>query len=262
MAPLNRCSVFAVRNYIKNAKIPTCNPQRATRNAQLVTRHSNLSFGFTLLEIIITIFIFSIVVSTVLVSFNTILSTANAVDTDAFLYEMGKNCLNRMIIDLNAIYISQPPAYKVPDIDDPPDPYRFFGDASQAGATTFGRLRFASFSHLPFGNRTADGIAEITYYVKETEDQKYVLKRQDNLEPYPSFEEKNIDPILCRDVLSLSFAYVDVEDQEFENWDSESEAFDRATPIAVKIRLAFGDEERPLTFETSVSLPVYREKIE
>jgi prepilin-type N-terminal cleavage/methylation domain-containing protein len=226
------------------------------------TRNQILSPGFTLLEIIITIFIFSIVLSILFVSFNTILSTADAVDTDASSYEMGKNCLDRMIVDLTAVYVAQPPVYKVPDIDDPLDPYRFVGDSSQAGDTTFGRLRFASLSHLPFGKRVTGGVAEITYYVQETEDQTYVLKRQDNLEPFPAFEEKQTDPILCRNVRSLSFAYVDAEREESENWDSESESYDRATPVAVKIRLSFGDDKRPMIFETTAELPVYREKIE
>jgi len=242
----------------------TLNSERldTNRNSKLETRNSKLSPGFTLLEIIIAIFIFSIVVSTLFVSFNTILSTANAVDTDASSYEMGKNCLDRMIIDLTAVHVTRPPAYRVPDIDDPPDPYRFSGDSSQAGDETFGRLRFTSLSHLSFEKRITDGIAEISYYVQETEEQTYVLKRQDNLEPYPSFEEKHTDPILCRNVRSLSFAYFDAEGEEFESWDSESEEFDRATPVAVKIRISFGDENRPLIFETTVSLPVYREKIE
>jgi len=230
--------------------------------SKIENRKSKIPQGFTLLEIIIAIFIFSIVVSTLFVSFNTILSTANAVDTDASSYEMGKNCLDRMIIDLTAVHVTRPPAYRVPDIDDPPDPYRFSGDSSQAGDETFGRLRFTSLSHLSFEKRITDGIAEISYYVQETEEQTYVLKRQDNLEPYPSFEEKHTDPILCRNVRSLSFAYFDAEGEEFESWDSESEEFDRATPVAVKIRISFGDENRPLIFETTVSLPVYREKIE
>jgi hypothetical protein len=136
------------------------------------------------------------------------------------------------------------------------------GDSSQAGDKTFGRLRFASLSHLTFGKRVTGGVAEITYYVQETEDQTYVLKRQDNLEPYPAFEEKETDPILCRNVRSLSFAYVDAEEEESENWDSESELFDRATPVAVKIRISFGDEKRPFIFETAMELPVYREKVE
>jgi general secretion pathway protein J len=238
------------------------NSKLETRKLQLEIRNSKLPQGFTLLEVIITVFIFSIVLSTLFVSFNTILSTADAIDTDASSYEMGKNCLDRMIIDLTAVHVTRPPTYRVPDIDDPPEPYRFTGDSSQAGDETFGRLRFTALSHLPFENRLVDGIAEISYYVQETEEETYVLKRQDNLEPYPSFEEKYTDPILCRNIRSFTFTYFDAEGEAFENWDSEDEAYDRATPVAVKIALTFGDENRQLVFETTVSLPVFREKIE
>ncbi len=257
---INRYSGPAGGGRTRYLKLETGNSKLETRHAQPATR--NPQPGFTLLEIVIAIFIFSIVVSTLFVSFNTLLSTAGAVDTDASSYEMGKNCLDRMIIDLTTVYVTRPPVYKVPDIDDPPDPYRFIGDSSQAGDTGFGRLRFTALSHLPFKEGVFDGIAEISYYVQETEDKTYVLKRQDNLEPYPSFEEKNTDPILCRHVQSLSFSYMDEEGEEYESWDSDSEAFDRATPVAVKIRLSFGDENRPLIFKTTVALPAFREKIE
>jgi len=228
------------------------NAERGTANAT----------GFTLLEILITIFIFSIVVSTVFVSFNTVMSTASAVDRDTTLYEMGKNCLDRMLLDLSAVYALQPPQYRVPDIDDPPDPYRIVGDVSDAGGTAFGRLRFASFAHLPIDGNPAEGISEIVYYVQEIDDREFVLRRRDHLEPYEPFEERKTDPVLCRRVLSLSFTYLDEEWEESDRWDSESKEFDRATPAAVKIRLSLGEESRPLLMETVLGLPVARKGIE
>jgi len=217
--------------------------------------------GFTLLEILITLLIFSILASTLFVSFNTLLSSAGAIDTDASDYEMGKNCLDRMLLDLTAIHVSRPPEYRVPDIDDPPDPFRILGDFSQAGESTFGRLRFAALSHLPLDRRPDGGIAQIVYYVQEAEDQTYELRRQDMLEPYPEVEERASDPILCRKVRSLSFTYYTAEGEEFESWDSESKEYDRSTPVAVKILLSFGQDSNPLTFGTMVQLPVNREKV-
>ena len=67
---------------------------------------------------------------------------------------------------------------------------------------------------------------------------------------------------MCRKVLSLSFTYNDSELEELDEWDSESPDVDRATPRAVAIRLSFGDENAPLSIETKVVLPVYREKIQ
>ena len=80
--------------------------------------------------------------------------------------------------------------------------------------------------------------------------------------PYPEFEESGTDPVLCRKVRSLSFTYYDSELEEHDSWDSEGPDVDRSTPIAVGIRLSFGDENAPFFFETKVALPVYREKIE
>lgn len=236
--------------------------ERFPPSAGFDVRRLSLTRGFTLLEILVTFFIFSIVVSTVFVSFNSVLSTAAAVDRDTALYEMGKNCLDRIFYDLTAVHAQTPPQYRVPDIDDPPDPYRFVGDVSEIGGGTFGKLRFASLSHLAIDGNPAAGIAEIVYYVQESDDQQFVLKRRDHLEPYEPFEEKKTDPVLCRNVLSLSFTYLDGEWEESDRWDSEDKESGWATPAGVKIRLGLGDAGRPLMMETIVGLPVVRKKIE
>jgi general secretion pathway protein J len=214
------------------------------------------------MEILIAIFIFSIIVTTLFGSFTTIFSNAEIIDTDTSAYDMGKSCMNRIVNDLQALHVTRASEYKIPDIDDPPDPYRIVGDSHQAGDTLFGRLRFASLAHLPFQKSHTLGIAEVVYYIQAEDDQRFTLRRKDNLFPYPEFEENNMDPILCRNVQSLSFAYYNSDLEEFDNWDSESPDVDRATPSAVGIKLSFGEENAPLFFETKIALPMFREKIE
>ncbi|MBW1699093.1 MAG: prepilin-type N-terminal cleavage/methylation domain-containing protein [Deltaproteobacteria bacterium] len=217
--------------------------------------------GFTLLEILVAIFIFSIVVTIVFGSYNSIFSNAEAISKSTVAYEMGKNCLYRMGLDFHNIYVTHLPEYRPPDIDDPPDPYRVVGDTSEAGDRIFGRIRFTSLSHLPLNKDSHDGIAEIVYYVQTTKDQDHVLRRRDNLYPYPAFKENGEDPVLCRNVLSLRFKYYDAEGEEFDTWDSEDSRYHYSTPRVIGIQLTFGDAESPLYFETKVLLPVFREKI-
>ncbi len=226
--------------------------------------------GFTLLEILLAILIFSIVVTTIFGSFNAVFSSAGALHKGTGLYEMGKNCLARMTADLRALHVIRSPLYTKPGFDSPPGPYRVFGDSSYSVDGTFSRMRFASFAHLPFGENREEGIAEIIYYVAINRDGDAVLRRADNLFPYERFkdnrlEERGSDPILCEGVKSLTFTYYDEEGTEYEFWNSESEEFDYATPRAVKITLAIGspgDDLSSLSFQTMVAFRTFREPLE
>ena len=218
--------------------------------------------GFTLMEILLAFLILGIVVTTILASFNAVFSTTDTLNKSSRYYDMAKNCLNRMTLDLRALYISQPPLYKPPNFDDPPDPYRIVGSSNEIGGTSFATVRFASKTHIPLNKSIKRGVAEIVYYVQGKDDGQQVLRRGDHLYPYPPFEENSGDPVLSEHVKSLAFKYYDSEGSEFEEWNSDSDEYGYATPDAIGIQLELGDESVSYNFETTVRLMVNREKIE
>lgn len=218
------------------------------------------SFGFTLLEILISIFIFAIVVTTVFGSYNFVLSSSKTVDKTISSYEMGQNCLNRMIVDLESIYVCLLPAYSPPDFDDFPDTYRITGDISDIDGADFSRLRFTSLAHVPIKYKPQGKISEIVYYVQAGNENDFVLKRANNMCYYKPFEEKKSDPVLCKNVKSLTFIYYDQEGAEYENWDSDLEQFGNETPVAISIKLEIGNDSDFQLFETMVAIPVHRKK--
>ncbi len=217
--------------------------------------------GFTMLELLLAIFLFGTLITILFGSFNFLLSSGEAIKESEIYYEMGKTCLERMADDLETIHVSVS-EYIEPDFTEEPDIFRIVGESSYAGADSFSTLRFASFAHLPMGQSQQEGIAEIVYYVQETSDRQYVVRRRDRLKLDEEFEESNMDPILCERVKSLQFTYFDQEGEEQQTWDSESFEEDYETPKAIHILLELGDEENTYTFETAVSLPVWREKQE
>ena len=230
-----------------------------------VTRHQKPKAevrGFTLMEILLAFLILGIVLTTVLASFNAVFSTTDTLANSTRYYDMAKNCLNRMTLDLGALYITQPPLYKPPDFDDPPDPYRIVGSFNDINGTSFAKIRFASNAHIPFGKSEKRGVAEIVYYVQGQDDGQQVLRRGDHLYPYPPFEEDKGDPALSEHVKSLAFKYYDSEGSELEEWDSDSNEYGYATPAAIGIQLEIGDETVSYNFETTVRFAVVREKIE
>lgn len=234
----------------------------ATRNSLPATRIPQPVSGFTLMEILLAFLILAIVVSTILGSFNAVFSTTDTLENTGKYYEMAKNCLNRMSLDLAALFVTQPPFYKKPEFDDPPDTYRIVGSNVDVGGTGFATIRFTSSAHIPLDNRSGDGIAEIVYYVQSKTDGQLVLKRADHLFPYPPFEEKGDDPVLCSHVKSLAFKYYNAEGEESEEWNSDTDDYDHATPTAIGIQLEIGNESESYSFETTVRLAVHRAKME
>lgn len=242
--------------------------QRFQRNRLLTAGrpHRWVSFicytdrGFTLLEILVAIVIFAIIVTTIFVSYSSLLSGKETTDQGTAAYEMAKNCLNRMIVDLGSIHLSLPPGYSAPELGEPPELYRIVGDIFNVQGVEFPRLRFTSLAHVSFGEKTQKGIAEIVYYVQAGDDGNYMLKRADNLYPYPEFEEKAKDPVLCKDLKSLVFKYYDQEGTAHDLWDSDNEEFRFSTPKAIGIKIELTQGSGSLPFETMVTLPVYREE--
>ncbi len=217
--------------------------------------------GFTLIEILTAIFILAIVVSMVLSAFDGIFSNADHINNSSDLYEMGSATLDRMAADLKADFVTLYPRYKPPDLMEKDlDIHRFEGKTQTVGGETFSWLRFTSMAHLPFNHDTQEGIAEIVYYVQQTEADEYIIRRADKLYPYPEFEESDSDPMLCEKVRGLTLTFYDTKGDEYDEWDSESDDTEYGTPRAIGIKLALGDEETPTIFSTQIALPMYRYK--
>ncbi len=216
--------------------------------------------GFTLLEILLAIFIFSIIVTIIFASYNSVFVDAETSDQGIASHEMAKNCLNRMIVDLESIHISSYPEYEPPDFDDPPDPFRIEGGEDSVEGTRFPRLRFTSLAHVPFRGKTQKGLAEIIYYVAAADEGRFVLKRSDNLLAFPPLAQKASDPVLCEGVRSLEFKYYDADGETYDYWDSDKKEFGYATPAGVAVKLGLDSGSSLLIFETVIKPKVFRKR--
>ncbi len=231
------------------------------------TKASDSRGGFTLVEILIAITIFAVVVTTIFSSFRAVLSKNEAIRHGEDAYEMARSCMNRIVMDLTFLYIERPPMYQKPEFNAPPDPYRFVAEQTFTGTQNFTRLRFASTAHLPMGEETGGGLAEIVYYVpRQTYSETVpVLRRSDRSYPYdldPEFRERDHDPVLCENVAEFALTFYDEEGNAHEEWNSDSDRYRYATPrmVAVKLKINLGDEGHE--FYSRIALPVFREKID
>lgn len=214
------------------------------------------------MEIMVAIFIFALLITTVFGSFRAVFSSVDAIGGDVAYFSTARTCIERMATDLAALKIVDYPRYQKPEFNDPEDPFRFFGDTSEVGGNDFGRLRFTSLSHLPINGDFRQGVARIVYYAHQQPDETLVLRRSDHLYPFPDFEENSNDPILCDHLLALELSYSSPEGDSVDQWDSESADTEYATPTAVGIKLVVGKPSKPITFSTRIPLYVFRKTAE
>ena len=227
--------------------------------ARSPAKHKSMGRGaFTLLEILVAMFILTLIMGLVFGSFNGVFSNADRLNASGDLYEMADVCLGRMIDDLQAIHVLQPPRHKTPDMDEAPDIFRVVGTNEIMGGNSFATLRFTSLAGLA-PDENSGGIFEIVYYVQGDDDGVYRLYRAENRFPYPEFEPKETDPVVCEQLLSLKLTYYDKEGREFEAWDSDNDDYEYSTPRAIRIELKLGSEENAYEFQTGINLPVFRD---
>ncbi len=209
--------------------------------------------GFTLIEILLAIFILGIVMSTVYASYTGTFRIIHDTQEDAEIYGMARNALDRMARDLQSAA-----------------PWRgaftFITKVDTLGGREFLRLTFRAAAHVAFSDREVPGgISVIEYRVEEgTEKEGYVLVRSDNLYRDPGKEEPLPDGYLLSDrVESLTYRFYDEAGKEYENWDSGGQADTQRNkfPAGVLIGLSLvnaADKERPYRFMTRVRIPFNR----
>jgi general secretion pathway protein J len=214
--------------------------------------------GFTLLEIMVAMFVFALLITTVFGSFRMVFSSTDAVGGDLAIYSSARTCLDRMAVDLLALKIMDYPRYKKPEFNDSEDPFRLLGETSEVDGIDFGRLTFTSLAHLPINGDQRQGVARIVYYAHQGPGETFVLRRADHLFPFPDFEESDNDPILCENLQALEFGYLDAEGESTDRWDSESADNEYTTPRGIEIRLTVGQPSRTKLFSTRIPLYVQR----
>lgn len=206
--------------------------------------------GFTLIEILIAVFILGIVLTTVYASYTGIFRTIRATETDAELYGMARTVLERMTRDLEATA-----PWK--------GAFTFTARPYNLGDREFTRLTFRSTAHIAFGEQGEPaGIAVIEYGVEEgTEKEGYALSRSDSLHRDPGKEEAPTGGfLLCDRVETLTYRFFDSAGKEYDTWDNgQDEAQKKKAPAMVEIRLGLvneNDREHPFPFMTRVRLPL------
>jgi len=207
--------------------------------------------GFTLVEIMISILILGLVLSTVYAAYSGTMKIVRDIEYENHLYKMARTAMDRMIKDLSSLQLAS-------------GSFDLRAEKKTLSNREFYSLSFWSASHLAFGENEGEGSpAAISYYVEEDEGRgSFSLWRSDLSGAKPSKEKKiNGGFVVCQNIDSLSLRFYDSAGRELESWDSSSFSAQQKgqAPVAVKIELALvnlDDKEKPYKFMTKVFLPV------
>lgn len=215
--------------------------------------------GFTLLELLIAITMLVIVLTTLYGSYRSFLTRNPWIENEIQSQEMARTCLNQMLADLGAVYVVPSSEYRPPQSSDSPNPYCVIAENLSAGKKTFPRLRFSSLFHLRLEDRRRQDIAHIVYYIQPISNGTFVLRRSETLYPFPPFKENPADPVLCKDIRSLSYTFYDSKGKEYLIWDSDSSDFGQQTPAAMHITIEIEYRQgAALKMETGLVFPSFR----
>ncbi len=217
--------------------------------------------GFTLLEILVTLFIFGIILSVIFSTYTGGLSLMEETESRSRIYAMARIALQRIHQDLEACYATR--SGTAPSTQEEKDALLFVGEDRDINGRPADTLRFLSLSHLLFDEEEENpGIGEITFFVREKDEEKgLLLYRSDKGLFSERVEEEKRGHILCEGLYSVDLTYCDSSGELYQNWDSTQGEFKGKLPARIIIALEFLDEtqpETPLRFITAVALPLAR----
>jgi prepilin-type N-terminal cleavage/methylation domain-containing protein len=233
-----------------------CSVKQQTRRAlQGMSVFQQPRSGFTLVEILVAIFILGLVMATVYVSYSGILKTSHQLEEEGNIYKMARTSMDRMIKDLSSLQMSS-------------GTFDLRAEKKTLSNHNFYSLSFWSASHLVFGENGGTGRpAAISYYVQEDEGGgSFSLWRSDlsGAKPSPGKNQSG-GFVICQNIDSLNLRFYDSTGNELESWDSSSSSSSDQqgkSPRAVKIELSLvnlNDKEKPYKFMTKVFLPVKKQ---
>jgi len=221
--------------------------------------------GFTLFELLVAITIFALVVSTIYASATGTFRVVGETESRAEIYRMARIAMERMLEDLESVYVQEMPSEEKP-VADTLAVASFVGEDKEIDGRSADSLRFTSRAHANLGGQEKDpGAVEIIYYVRESDGgEGLVLYRSDRaiFQVLRSSEEDTGGLVLCEKLRSVDFTYHGKHDEIQNDWDSDSEEHAGALPRMVTLSLEFDlgpDTDAPLKFMTRVTLPAQEE---
>ena len=131
--------------------------------------------GFTLLEILLAMFIFTVVLSTLYTAYTGTFRNVDETESQADIYRMARIALERITEDLESAYMP-PHTVGLTTEEKPPQSVAFVGETALISDRSADTLLFLSRAHLVFDEEEVDATAaRIAYDVRQSEEDEKVF---------------------------------------------------------------------------------------
>ncbi len=196
-------------------------------------------YGFTLLEILISIAILSVILSVIYGSYHSSVRTIRAVQVSSDLYRTGRLILDRMSEDIRGAYI--------PLLHNPSETMKFgfIGEDHWDVEDPSDTLNFTSTTHRLYEHNGPQSIfSEIGYFVEK--DEETGLKKLMRRESFVLDQDINTGGSVLEmglRVQGLDLKYIDFNNQTWDFWDSTAGEHVNSLPRMVEIHLFLARED-------------------
>ncbi len=227
---VNYCDCLKVchsRNpeYVRKSGISSKKGFRTSRN----DRQTLHEFGFTLLEVLVSMAILSIVLTAIYSTFFLSYKAIEGMDESLVKLQEARRALDILRCELDATYFREEDEHTLLQIKD----RDFYGkQASELTFTTFSTLR--------------PGLSRVSYYIEEKDGRLHLLKKIES--PDTKEEAEGVDIIEEMEAFTIEAKY---NDQWVKTWDAD---VNKRTPDEIKISLAFNTKDRSVTL-SDISRP-------
>ena len=160
--------------------------------------------GFTLVEILIAIFILGLVMATVLGTFTGIISSSREAEKRAELHQTGRALMDLISTDIRCIF-GVPVEKKGPF---------FIGEEESVDEKSMSKMDFITANSLSFGLKRAPFLSEVGYRLKQDpEKETYSLWRRVQSPPESPYTEGGREVPICRIMKSFRLEFVTENDK-------------------------------------------------
>lgn len=214
--------------------------------------------GFTLMEVMVALVIFSFVMIMLFSSFNSFISTGQSIARGVDYNERARDAFRRILDDLIDMYVPESRIISVQNSIDGQDVdiFQMIGSESSVGGETFSTLDFACLSDLQTGRNRPSGVVRVTYYVRKNSQELFDLCRAER----PIRSDRDIDPcldpILAENITGFTIDFIDAKLNEHKDWDADKDSDGASIPCVLNIGLTLKNENKEKIYETAVVLPV------
>jgi len=228
------------------------------KHSDLPLQTNRTDEGFTLMEVMVALVIFSYVMVMLFSSFNAFISTGQAIAHGVGYNERARDAFRRILDDLTEIYVPESRIASVQNSTDSHDTdiFQMVGSEINVSGQTFSSLEFSSLSGLQIGRSRPAGVVRIIYYVRKNNQDLFDICRAER--PVASDKETDScsDPVLAGNITGFTIDFVDAKGNEHQEWDADTDSDGASIPYVLNIRLTLNGGNKEKVFETAVVLPV------